>query len=391
MSLINRMLQDLDRRQALDTASAGVVRASPVKSATREWFWRVLVVLLTAALAWMGWVAVQLLPRKPLATDLAYLAASEARSRPPEKPSPPPAAQVPAPAPVVPAAPAAPAESAPAASAAVPAPVSAAVPAPAPASSESLRLATELQTPVTERPAPPAEPAKPTEPVAATPAVATPAAPAKPKVAAAAPKPAAKGTVDKRDRARSASDTAEGYFRRAALLLTHGRVSEAEEQLRAALQADPRHAAARQAYVSLLLDQQRVATARRVLQETLAVDPAQATFAMALARIHASERDYGGALAVLDRASVVGDGADFQAFRGAMLQRLGRHEEAVAAYQGALRDGAAPATAWVGFAISLEALGRRSDAAQAYRRALSVGPIAAEAREYAESRARALE
>jgi len=391
MSLINRMLQDLDRRQALDTASAGVVRASPGKSATREWFWRVLVVLLTAALAWMGWVAVQLLPRKPLATDLAYLAASEARSRPPEKPAPPPAAQVSAPAPVVPAAPAAPAESAPVVSAAAPAPVSAAVPAPAPASSETLRLATELQTPVTERPAPPAETAKPAEPVAATPAAATPAAPAKPKLAAAAPKPAAKGTVDKRDRARSASDTAETYFRRAALLLTHGRVSEAEEQLRAALQADPRHAAARQAYVSLLLDQQRVATARRVLQETLAVDPAQATFAMALARIHASERDYGGALAVLDRASAVGDGADFQAFRGAMLQRLGRHEEAVAAYQSALRDGAAPATAWVGFAISLEALGRRSDAAQAYRRALSVGPIAAEAREYAESRARALE
>jgi tetratricopeptide (TPR) repeat protein len=378
MSLINRMLQDLDRRQALDTASAGVVRASPGKSATREWFWRVLVVLLTAALAWMGWVAVQLLPRKPLATDLAYLAASEARSRPPEKPAPPPAAQVPAAAPVVPAAAAAPAESAPV--------VSAAVPAPAPASSESLRLATELQTPVTERPTPPAEPARPPEPVAATPP-----APAKPKVAAAAPRPAAKGTVDKRDRARSASDTAEAYFRRAALLLTHGRVSEAEEQLRAALQADPRHAAARQAYVSLLLDQQRVATARRVLQDTLAVDPAQATFAMALARIHASERDYGGALAVLDRASAVGEGADFQAFRGAMLQRLGRHEEAVAAYQGALRDGAAPATAWVGFAISLEALGRRSDAAQAYRRALSVGPIAAEAREYAESRARALE
>ena len=372
MSLINRMLQDLDRRQALDTGNAGVVRASKARPAKREWFWRALVVLLSAALAWMGWVAVQLLPRKPLATDLAYLAASEARSRPPEKPAPPPVAQAPAPVPAAPAAPAPPAEP------------------PVAASSESLRLATELQTPVTERPAPPpAEPTKPAEP--AKPVAAAPAAPAKPAVAAVAPKPAAKGTVDKRDRARSASDTAEAHFRRAALLLTHGRVSEAEEQLRAALQADPRHAAARQAYVSLLLDQQRVATARRVLQETLAVDPAQATFAMALARIHASERDYGGALAILDRASAVGEGADFQAFRGAMLQRLGRHDEAVEAYQNALRGGAAPATAWVGFAISLEALGRRGEAAQAYRRALSVGPIAAEAREYAESRARALE
>src|SRR6185295_11979162 len=140
MSLINRMLQDLDRRQALDTASAGVVRASPGKSATREWFWRVLVVLLTAALAWMGWVAIQLLPRKPLATDLAFVAASEARARTPAKPAPP--VQVQAPAPVTEPAPA----TAPAAPA--PAPVQEAAPVAVPPASEPLRLATELQTPV---------------------------------------------------------------------------------------------------------------------------------------------------------------------------------------------------------------------------------------------------
>ena len=360
MSLINRMLQDLDRRQALDTAAATVVRASTVKPRSREWFWRALVVLLTVALAWVGWVAIQLLPRKPLATDLAFLAASEARARTAVKPAAPPV-PVAEPAPPAPVAPPA-QESAPVA-AEVPAP--AAPPAPP---ADTLRLATELQTPVVER-AP---------------------APTPPK-AAPAEKPAAKASVDKRERARSANDNAETHFRRAALLLNHGRVSEAEEQLRAALHADPRHAAARQAYVSLLLDQQRVSTARRVLQEALALEPAQATFALALARIPATERDYGGALAVLERAASVGQGADFQAVRGAMLQRLGRHDEALVAYQNALRDGMPPATAWIGYAISLEALGKRSEAAQAYRRALTVGPIAAEAREYAESRARALE
>jgi tetratricopeptide (TPR) repeat protein len=254
-----------------------------------------------------------------------------------------------------------------------------------------------LQTPVVERPAtPPAETAKPAAaaPAAAAPAAPAPAAPApapaKPKAIAAA-KPSAKPSVDKREHARSPTDNAEGHFRRAALLLNHGRVSEAEEQLQAALRADPRHSAARQAYVSLLLEQKRVSNARRLLQDTLAAEPAQAPFALALARIHASERDYAGALGVLDRAALVGQGGDFQAFRGAMLQRLGRHEEALEAYQNAVRDGNAPATAWIGYAISLEALGKRNDAAHAYRRALSVGPIAAEAREYAESRARALE
>ncbi len=361
MSLINRMLQDLDRRQALDTADAGVVRASAAKPAGREWFWRVLVVLLTAALAWMGWVAIQLLPRKPIATDLAFLAAGEARARTPVKPAAPPVAEAAAPAPIAPVP-------------ETPPVVAAALVAPA---TDALRLATELQTPIIEKPIEPAKPA---------------AAATKPKATAPAPKPAAKPSVDKRERVRSANDNAESQFRRAALLLNHGRVSEAEEQLVAALQVDPRHSAARQAYVSLLLEQQRISTARRVLQEALVLEPAQPTFALALARIHAAERDYAAALAVLDRAAPVGHGAaDFQAFRGAMLQRLGRHDEALVAYQNAVRDGTPPATAWIGYAISLEAVGKRSEAAQAYRRALTVGPIAAEARDYAESRARALE
>lgn len=385
MSVINRMLQDLDRRQALDGADAAVVRASTAKRPTREWFWRVLVVLLTAALAWMGWVAIQLLPRKPLATDLAYIAAGEARARQEaetKKPAAAPVAAAPAPATAsVPApetsAPVAPAQET----------VMAAAPqAPAQSSPDTLRLATELQTPV----APRAEPAPaPAEPVKQAAEPAKPA-PSKPKELATA-KPAPKTIVDKRDRARTAADTAEAHFRRAALLLSHGRVSEAEEQLIAALKAEPRHTAARQAHVSLLLDQQRVAAARRSLQDALALDAAQPTFAVALARIHGAERDYAGALAVLERSASVGQGADFQAFRGAMLQRLGRHPEAIDAYQNALGNGGGSGTAWVGYAISLEALGRRGDAAQAYRRALASGPIAAEAREYAESRARALE
>jgi MSHA biogenesis protein MshN len=331
-------------------------------------------VLLTAALAWMGWVAIQLLPRQPLATDLAYLAAAEARARQQAEPKP-----------AVAQAPAVSAPEATAPSPVPPAPVAqpAASPAPAP---ESLRLATELQTPVTPREEPAAvEPAKP--PLETGPAA---PAPSKPKAVATA-KPAAKASVDKRDRARSAADNAEAHFRRAALLLTHGRVSEAEDQLSAALKADPRHAAARQAQVALLLDQQRIAAARRSLQEALALEAEQPTFALALARIHASERDYAGALAVLERSATVGQGAEFQAFRGAMLQRLGRHPEAVEAYQHALGNGGGSATAWIGYGISLEALGRRGDAAHAYRRALASGPAAAEAREYAESRARALE
>jgi MSHA biogenesis protein MshN len=335
VSLINRMLQDLDRREALDAGEAKAVRASGARRARSEWFWRALALLLTAALAWMGWVAVQLLPRKPLVTELAYRAASDALERSAPKPAAPaPVAQIALPAPVP-----------------VPEPaVVAAVPS-LPPFNDALRLETELKTPLAERAAPPAA---------------------------------------KRSKVRLSP--AETHFRRATVLLKDARAGEAEEHLQAALQVDPSHTAARQAYVSLLLEQQRISTARGLLLDTLGADPAQAPFALALARIYAMGRDYAGALAVLDRAASGGQtSADFQAFRGAMLQRLGRHEEALVAYQNSVREATAPATAWIGYAISLEAVGKRSDAAQAYRQALTTGPISAEAREYAESRARALE
>jgi len=354
MSVINKMLQDLDRRQALSAVyEKSIVRAPAAKPAGREWFWRVVGVLLAVILVWAGWVALQLRPRiPPLITERAFQAAAEAQSRPAPKPAPVVAEQ-----PKV--------EQAKLAEA-----------APPPPAPETLRMAMQLETPVQE---------KLEKPAAARP---------KPKPAAApAPAPATKVAVlDKRDRARTAADTAEAHFRRAALLLGHGRVSEAEDQLVSALRADPGHAAARQAYVSLLLEQRRLEPAQRLLREALALNPEQPTLALAAARIHAGQREYAAALEVLDRAGAAPGNPEFQAMRGAVLQRMGRHGEAVEAYQQALQGGGAqPATTWIGLAISLESLGRRNEAATAYRRALAAGPLAQEAREYAENRARALE
>ncbi|MGH8741815.1 MAG: hypothetical protein ACREUN_12935, partial [Burkholderiales bacterium] len=82
MSLINKMLQDLDRRQALGAgADAGLVRAAPANPRHREWFWRIVTLLLTIGVGWVLWTAYQLLPR-PLVTNLAFMAADEARARP---------------------------------------------------------------------------------------------------------------------------------------------------------------------------------------------------------------------------------------------------------------------------------------------------------------------
>jgi MSHA biogenesis protein MshN len=247
------------------------------------------------------------------------------------------------------------------------APAPAAAPAPAP---ETLRLALEIATPIEKKEA------------------------ARPEAAKPAPAPKAvepQSTVSKRDRTRTSTENAENYFRRAVVLMNQGRVSEAEDQLVAALVVEPSHGPARQAYVSLLLEQRRIDAASRVLKEALALNAAQPTFALALARIHAQQREFVAALEVMDRTGAIASNADFQALRGVVLQRMGRDAEAVEALQTAIRGGPQPGSTWVALGISLEALARKQEAAQAYRRALDTGPLAAEARDYAQARARALE
>jgi MSHA biogenesis protein MshN len=355
MSIINKMLQDLDHRQALGNgAEAAVVRPpSAAKPPHREWFWRTLAVLMLLSVVWVVWVSIQLLPRQ-IVTELALRAAEEARNRPPAVPETAPAA--------------APVEKAPEekAQAQPAAPLAAPIP-------DTLKLALHLEAPVREARA---EPAKP-----------------KPLKAQAQPNGAEgqKSSVDKRERTRSRSDIAETHFRQAAMLLNQARVSEAEGQLVAALQADAGHVAARQTYVALLLEQQRIEPARRQLQEALAIKPKQPTFALALARIHVESRDYAAALEVMEKAGQDKKNADIEMLRGVVLQRQGRYAGAVEAYQNAMRVGAQTGTTWLGLAISLEGLGRRPEAAEAYRRAIAAGQLTAEAREYAETRKRALE
>ncbi len=347
MSVINKMLQELDRRNAM--AGAETVSATrQVKAVTplphRDgWLWRILALLVLAAVAWAGWVAYQLRPRPPLVTEKALQAEAQARK---------PAAAAPA----------------------VPAPEP--KPQPLPQAPETFKLARKIETPVTQRAA---APVKPQAQRKAEPANNTAPAPAAPK-----------SIVDKRELGK-AKEPAEAQFRRAAALLNQGRVSEAEEQLVGALKAEPAHQAARQAYIALLLEQQRMDAAESVLRETLETNPAQPAFALALARLYAERRDYATALDVMNRTGPATPNAEFQALRGALLQRLGRHAEAVDAYRRAAESAPQAGSSWAGLAISLEALGRNSEALEAYRHALGAAALNTDVREYAEARLKALE
>lgn len=383
MSLINKVLQDLDRRGAIEgTASEAraAVRARPIgtEHPGHEWFWRIVAVLMTVALGWVVWVAWQLYP-KPLVTEAAYRAVESALRNPPVR-----AATGSAPAPQA-------AAAGHASAAAAPVPPSPAEPAAA-TSRAILRLAQEISAPPAEpvqAATPPAHPRA--EPKPASRATVSETQPPKaavgerPMQGAAAP---AGSRVEKRDRTRTPAEQAESEFRRAATLLGQARVKEAEDALAAALAADPAHDGARQTLAALLLERGALDEARRLLEEGLALSPAHPRFALALARILIERGDHAGALSALAR---VPPSAESELLRGGALQRLGRHAEAADAYRAAVRDSPENGAAWLGLAISLEALGREPEAAAAYRRAAASGTLAPGARDYAEQRARALQ
>jgi MSHA biogenesis protein MshN len=386
LSVINQMLQDLDRREAIPGGEQPAF-LQPTREVEREhgreWFWRVIGALMLVAAGWVGWVVYQLQPRTAV-TELA-LKAAERRARG-ELPK---AAQEP-----VLAKPAPDPQPAPQALAVAAAPT----PPPAPAVSAPSQETAPVELPVE---APKAALAAAAKPKAAAVTKSSPksvkSAPPNTLLALDFP-PArilphapAKSLVERRDRAGAPQDRAEREFRRGAELLKQGRQAAAEEAFAAALTYDASHRASRQALVALDLERGALESARRRLQEGLAIDPAQPDFAYTLARILVERNDFAGALDALQGALPAADNhPGFHALRGTILQRLARHGEAAAAFHTALQAQSSMPSAWVGLGISLEALERRPEAAEAFRRALAAGPANEDLKGYAEQRVRAL-
>ncbi len=357
MSLVNRMLRDLDRRQAIEIAPAdmppGQVRAVPRSARRHEWFWRSVAALLLFAVGWVVWVTYELRPRPALATQLAFAAAEEAKRRP------------------VVSAPEAMAKSA-----AQPEPAQQVATVP-PVALEFLKLAQLIETPI-----PPQSAATPkSSPKSSAPH------PVNGPVSLREP-PA---SLSKRNRPRTADADAESLFREGVAMLNQGRVTEAQQDFSAALKRYPGHEAARQALVSTLIDRAQLDEARRLLEEGLALNPAQAHFAAVLARIHAEQRNYAAAADVLNAYREAGrEDADYQLLLGAVLQRLGRHGEAADALRNAVELKKQPAATWVALGVSLEATGKKPEAVEAYRRSLAAAATNQDTRSYAEMRIRAL-
>jgi MSHA biogenesis protein MshN len=191
-----------------------------------------------------------------------------------------------------------------------------------------------------------------------------------------APKSHGPASIDKQMHLSTPAERAESEFRKATGLLNQGRVAEAIDGYKSTLQQDAGHAAARQALVGLLLESRRIDEAQQFLQEGLSLNPDRSAYAILLARIQVERGDLQGAHDLLSKhAGSAANNADYHAFDAAVLQRLGRHKEAVAGYQAALRLAPRAGLWWMGMGISLQADNRSAEALDAFKRAKSAGGL----------------
>ena len=175
----------------------------------------------------------------------------------------------------------------------------------------------------------------------------------------------------------------ENSYRRALAALQEGRVSAALADLDKALELDPRNDAARQTYVSLLLENRRTDDAIRQLRLALGIDPRQPGLAMVLARLQLEKGD--PALdTLLKTLPYAGDSPDYHAFLAGVLQREQRHAEAADHYRAALQMAPQNGVWWMGLGISLQADQHLPEAREAFNRARSSSGLDPELRGFVE-------
>lgn len=193
--------------------------------------------------------------------------------------------------------------------------------------------------------------------------------------------------VNKQVKELTPPQRAENEYRKAMLALQQGKRGEASSGLELALQLDPKNSGARHALIGILLEGKHQDEAIQKAREGLDADLAQPALAMILARLQLEKGELRPAIDTLERSLMhASDKADYQAFLAALLQRDGRHKQAVEQYLLALQKAPQNGVWWMGLGISLQAERRVSEAIESFKRAKSTNALSPELLAFVDAR-----
>jgi Flp pilus assembly protein TadD len=201
--------------------------------------------------------------------------------------------------------------------------------------------------------------------------------------AGAGSKPVEAANVAKAGEPAVAQSAGQADLTRAMDLVARGRATEAMQLLAGGLSHRPAWHEARSALAALQAEAGDRQQALATLLGGALLDPNR--FAPMAAQLQAELNDPAGALQTLDRVPVEARDPAYHGLAGAIAQRAGQHETAVAEYGAALRVAPSDSLAWVGLAVSLQALGRDAQALAAYQAAAG-GRLSPEMRRFVQTR-----
>lgn len=152
--------------------------------------------------------------------------------------------------------------------------------------------------------------------------------------------------------------------------LNDGDMILAIDRLQQLLESEPENIPARKKLASLLFAEGRDKQASQILQQGLDRHPGRSDLRLMLARLYVQQKNSDEAIALLkDFQPPVDTQGDYWAYRAALAQQLGKYTLAKNDYLQLTLADPEKASWWLGLAIAQDRLGHREEALEAYRQA----------------------
>lgn len=174
----------------------------------------------------------------------------------------------------------------------------------------------------------------------------------------------------------SAAQTAEFQYQQALTSLQAGRPNEAEALLRTLLQNNARHQPARHVLAGLLINERKNDAAEQVLREGQQLSPSDLDMAMTLARLQVERGDNSAAIDTLQFSLPhAGDSGNYLAFKASLHQKQKGHALAAMLLGKALQTAPGNGKWLLALAVSQQAQGQAQAARSSATAALSSGNL----------------